>query len=153
MGCPVNRHDSGNRYLSTIRLKGIQVRKLISLLSICSLMKRTENMEKFLSFRHYVPLFPFTIGTGNIVGVATAIVVAAMGALFWMIVAATVGTATKYSNIFSPSNTERSARWTYCRRWFYWHRKRYGENWKWLAKNLCYFQNCYGRSFRYWYLL
>ena len=38
-----------------------------------------------------------TIGTGNIVGVATAICAGGPGALFWMEVAALVGIATKYT--------------------------------------------------------
>ena len=38
-----------------------------------------------------------TIGTGNIVGVATAIGTGGPGALFWMQVAAVVGMATKYA--------------------------------------------------------
>ena len=38
-----------------------------------------------------------TIGTGNIVGVATAIAAGGPGALFWMIVAAFFGMATKYA--------------------------------------------------------
>lgn len=38
-----------------------------------------------------------TIGTGNIVGVATAITLGGPGALFWMILAAFLGMATKYA--------------------------------------------------------
>lgn len=38
-----------------------------------------------------------TIGTGNIVGVATAVVAGGPGALFWMWIAALFGTATKYT--------------------------------------------------------
>ena len=38
-----------------------------------------------------------TIGTGNIVGVATAISAGGPGALFWMILTAFLGMATKYS--------------------------------------------------------
>ena len=38
-----------------------------------------------------------TIGTGNIVGVATAIATGGPGALFWMWVAAFFGMATKYA--------------------------------------------------------
>ena len=41
-----------------------------------------------------------TIGTGNIVGVATAIAAGGPGALFWMIVAAFFGMATKYTEGF-----------------------------------------------------
>ncbi|WP_223632985.1 alanine/glycine:cation symporter family protein [Rhodobacter sp. TJ_12] len=40
-----------------------------------------------------------TIGTGNIVGVATAIAVGGPGALFWMWVTAFVGMATKYAEV------------------------------------------------------
>ena len=40
-----------------------------------------------------------TIGTGNIVGVATAIAAGGPGALFWMVVAAFIGMATKFSEI------------------------------------------------------
>ena len=42
-----------------------------------------------------------TIGTGNIVGVATAICLGGRGALFWMLVAAFFGMATKYSDIIA----------------------------------------------------
>ena len=38
-----------------------------------------------------------TIGTGNIVGVATAVCAGGPGALFWMVAAAFLGMATKYS--------------------------------------------------------
>ena len=38
-----------------------------------------------------------TIGTGNIVGVATAVCAGGPGALFWMILAAFFGMATKFS--------------------------------------------------------
>ncbi|MEH7084701.1 alanine:cation symporter family protein, partial [Neobacillus drentensis] len=38
-----------------------------------------------------------TVGTGNIVGVATAIQIGGPGALFWMWIAAFFGMATKYA--------------------------------------------------------
>ncbi len=41
-----------------------------------------------------------TIGTGNIVGVATAVCAGGPGAIFWMIVAAFFGMATKYAEGF-----------------------------------------------------
>ena len=40
-----------------------------------------------------------TIGTGNIVGVATAICIGGPGALFWMWLAAFFGMATKYAEL------------------------------------------------------
>ena len=41
-----------------------------------------------------------TIGTGNIVGVATAVCTGGPGALFWMVVAAFFGMATKFAECF-----------------------------------------------------
>lgn len=38
-----------------------------------------------------------TIGTGNIAGVATAVVLGGPGAVFWMWITALVGMATKYA--------------------------------------------------------
>ncbi len=38
-----------------------------------------------------------TVGTGNIVGVATAVILGGPGAVFWMWITALVGMATKYS--------------------------------------------------------
>ena len=54
-----------------------------------------------------------TIGTGNIVGVATALVAGGAGALFWMWISAFFGMATAYTESVlacSPSNTVRSAK-------------------------------------------
>ena len=67
-------------------------------------------MGKLVVLEHYVQHLSATIGTGNIVGVATAIGCTALGtavggpgALFWMWVAAFFGMATKYSEGFLGS--------------------------------------------------
>lgn len=39
------------------------------------------------------------MGSGNIVGVSTAVIAGGMGAIFWMWVAALLGMATKYGEI------------------------------------------------------
>ncbi len=49
-------------------------------------------------FRALCAALSATIGTGNIAGVATAIVVGGPGAVFWMWVTAVVGMATKFSS-------------------------------------------------------
>ena len=81
----------------TIRLKGIQVRKLILAFKYMFSNETDGEHGEISSFGALCTALSATIGTGNIVGVATAIVAGGPGALFWMIVAATVGTATKYS--------------------------------------------------------
>lgn len=80
----------------TIRLKGLQVTKL-GLAFKHMFANDSEGTGEVSSFGALCTALSATIGTGNIVGVATAIVAGGPGALFWMWVAAFVGTATKYA--------------------------------------------------------
>ncbi len=76
-----------------------------------------------------------TIGTGNIAGVATAIVAGGPGALFWMWIAALVGTATKYAECTLAIKYRTVAEDGHVVGGpFYYIEKGMGENWKWLAK-------------------
>ena len=82
--------------LLTIRLRGVQFTKLG--LGIKNLFKKTDDGKGELSpFQALCTALSATIGTGNIVGVATAIAAGGPGALFWMWFAALLGTATKYT--------------------------------------------------------
>lgn len=80
---------------TTIRLKGLQITKLG--LAFKSIFKNNGDDGEVTGFASLCTALSATIGTGNIVGVATAIVAGGPGALFWMWVAAIVGTATKYA--------------------------------------------------------
>jgi AGCS family alanine or glycine:cation symporter len=76
-----------------------------------------------------------TIGTGNIVGVATAICLGGPGALFWMLIAAFFGMATKYSEGFLAVRfREKRDDGHYLGGPFYYIEKGMGKKWKWLAK-------------------
>lgn len=79
----------------TIRLKLIQVFKLPLALSL--LFKPASGKGDLSSFAALCTALSATIGTGNIVGVATAIKIGGPGALFWMWLAAFFGMATKYA--------------------------------------------------------
>ena len=82
-------------YLS-VRLKGLQIRHLGKALKF--MVKNEEDGRgEVTSFGALCTALSATIGTGNIVGVATAIAAGGPGALFWMIVAAFFGMATKYA--------------------------------------------------------
>jgi len=81
--------------LLTIRLRGVQFTKLGR--AIKSMFKKTEGKGELSPFQALCTALSATIGTGNIVGVATAIAAGGPGALFWMWFAALVGTATKYT--------------------------------------------------------
>ncbi len=54
-----------------------------------------KNMEGISSFSSLTTELAATIGTGNIVGVATAMVLGGPGALLWMMVSSLIGMATK----------------------------------------------------------
>lgn len=78
----------------TLRLRLIQVFKLP--LALRLLFKPASGQGDLSSFAALCTALSATIGTGNIVGVATAIKVGGPGALFWMWLAAFFGMATKY---------------------------------------------------------
>ena len=81
----------------TVRLKGIQVTKLPLAVKHILANEKDGKDGEVSSFGALCMALSATIGTGNIVGVATAIVAGGPGALFWMWVAAFFGTATKYA--------------------------------------------------------
>ena len=76
----------------TIRLKGLQITKLPLGIKYMFANEKKGKGE-VSSFAALCTALSATIGTGNIVGVATAIVAGGPGALFWMWIAALVGTA------------------------------------------------------------
>ncbi len=82
----------------TVLLRGIQFRKLFHSLWLALVKRKEEGADGDIS--HYQALMTAlaaTVGTGNIVGVATAIAAGGPGALFWMWITGLVGMATKYS--------------------------------------------------------
>lgn len=83
----------------TFALKGLQFTKLkLAFKLILTSKSDDENHEGDVSgFQALCTALSSTIGTGNIVGVATAIAAGGPGALFWMWVSAFFGIATKYS--------------------------------------------------------
>ena len=80
----------------TIRLGLLQVFRLPLALKLIFKAKNKGEGD-VSSFKALCVALAATVGTGNIVGVATAVKVGGPGALFWMWVAAFFGMATKYS--------------------------------------------------------
>lgn len=78
----------------TIRLKGIQL-KLGK--SFQYMLEKEEGHGDVSTFASLCTALAATIGTGSIVGVATALKVGGPGALFWMWISAILGMATKYA--------------------------------------------------------
>ncbi len=82
----------------TFRLGALQIRHLPTALKmVFSKGEGAKGEGDISSFSALCTALSATIGTGNIVGVATAIKLGGPGALFWMWLAALFGMATKYS--------------------------------------------------------
>ncbi len=118
----------------TVRTRFVQVRHFKN--SMKFMVKNEEGgTGEVSSFAALCIALSATIGTGNIVGVATAIAAGGPGALFWMLVAAFLGMATKYAEGFlaiqyrhidddgKPAGGP-----------FYYIEKGMGKKWVWLAK-------------------
>ncbi|MDD2497305.1 MAG: sodium:alanine symporter family protein [Desulfitobacteriaceae bacterium] len=87
----------GTGLFLTLRLRFLSFRKLP--LALKMVFTRSESKDGAGDITHFQALMTAlaaTIGTGNIVGVATAVFAGGPGAVFWMWVTALVGMATKY---------------------------------------------------------
>ncbi|MGX9348796.1 alanine/glycine:cation symporter family protein [Microbacterium sp. KNMS] len=85
----------------TIRLGGIQFLRLGPALRLGLLRRRDAGAEGDISqFQALTTALAATVGTGNIVGVATAIAIGGPGALFWMWITGLLGMASKYTEAF-----------------------------------------------------
>ena len=130
--------------LLTLRLGLLQIRKLP--LALKWMIKNEEGGEgEISSFSALCTALSATIGTGNIVGVATAVGTGGPGALFWMIVAAFFGMATKFSEgllavkyrVVGKDGHSLGGP-------FYYIEQGMGKKWKWLAKMFAFFGVCVG---------
>ena len=86
----------GTGILMSVRLGLLQVMKLPKALQLI-FTARSKGEGDVSSFQALCTALAATVGTGNIVGVATAIKLGGPGALLWMWLAAFFGMATKYS--------------------------------------------------------
>ena len=86
------------------------------------------------SFNALMTALAGTIGTGSIVGVATAILSGGPGALFWMWCTAMVGMATKFSEILlAVRYREVTPAGNFVGGAMYFIKNGLGEKWKWLG--------------------
>ena len=127
----------------TIATRGIQFTKFGR--AFKSIFKENEGKGELSGFSALCTALSATIGTGNIVGVATAILAGGPGALFWMWVAALLGTATKYAEcMLAIKYREVKADGHVLGGPFYTIEKGMGKNWKWLAVLFAFFGTLVG---------
>lgn len=133
-GVPLIILIMGTGIYLTIRLGVLQFRKLGKALKYM-VHNESDGIGEVTSFGALCTAMAATIGTGNIVGVATAVVAGGPGALFWMVLAACFGMATKYSEgVLAVKFREDKGNGRFLGGPFYYIEKGMGKNWKWLAK-------------------
>ena len=132
--------------LLTIRTGVIQLRKLpLALKWIFEKEDNGDEKGEVSSFGALMTALSATVGTGNIVGVATAVSTGGPGALFWMVVTAFIGMATKYSEGFLAIRfRDFDADGKALGGPFMYIEKGMGPKWKWLARVFAFFGACVG---------
>ena len=130
--------------LLTVRMGVLQIRKLP--LALKWMVSNEDDGEgEVSSFGALCTALSATIGTGNNVGVATAIGAGGPGALFWMGITAFFGMSTKYAEgllavkyrVVDKDNHTLGGP-------FYYIERGMGVSWKWLAKLFAFFGICVG---------
>lgn len=122
--------------LLTIRTRGVQFRRLpLALKWIFTKEKGDNKSGEVSSFSSLMTALSATVGTGNMVGVATAVATGGPGALFWMVVTALIGMATKFSEGFLAIKYRgRDDAGRILGGPFAYIEQGLGIKWKWLAK-------------------
>ena len=133
--------------LLSIRTGFIQVRHLPRALRYLFKEEEGEAHGEVSGFASLCTALSATIGTGNIVGVATAVGILAggPGALFWMWIAAFFGMATKFAEGFLAVKYRAIDEEGHVLGGpFYYIENGMGKKWKWLAKIFAFFGACVG---------
>ncbi|XME03854.1 alanine/glycine:cation symporter family protein [Lachnospiraceae bacterium C1.1] len=143
-GIPLIVLIMGTGIFLTVRLGILQFRKLGLALRYMVSNEDTANGE-VSSFGALCTALAATIGTGNIVGVATAVMAGGPGAIFWMVMAACLGMATKYAEgLLAVKYRVNKGNGRFLGGPFYYIENGMGRQWKWLAKCFAVFATCVG---------
>lgn len=116
----------------TFLLKGMQFRYLGYAFKQVLKKQRKETKGDISHFESLMTTLAGAIGTGTIVGVATAVTIGGLGAIFWMWVTAFFGMATKYAeSLLAVKYRITDKRGEMCGGPMYYIEK--GLGWKWMA--------------------
>ncbi|QDI92394.1 sodium:alanine symporter family protein [Salicibibacter halophilus] len=122
----------------TIRLAFYSFRMLPYAFKLTFSKQDKESKGDISHFQALMTSLAATVGTGNVVGVATAVVAGGPGAVFWMWMTALVGMATKYSEaILGIKYRQENARGEMSGGPMYYIEKGLGQ--KWLAVLFAFF--------------
>ncbi len=130
-GWPTMALFMGVGLLFTVRLRGVQLRRLGRALKLIFSREEGSGISPYAAL---CTALAATIGTGNIVGVATALAAGGPGALFWMVLSAVFGMATQYAEGFLAVKYRKKGKNGWFGGPFCYIEYGLGEKWKWLAK-------------------
>lgn len=120
-------------YLS-IGLRFLTLRSIPRAFRLLFVGRQGQGQGDISPFNALMTSLSATIGTGNIAGVATALVLGGAGALFWMWITALVGMATKYAEaVCAVRFREQDAAGNYSGGPMYYIRNGLHKRWHWLA--------------------
>jgi len=124
----------------TIGLKGISITKIPYAFKQLFKGRKGSGEGEISPFNALMTALSSTVGTGNIVGVATAIALGGPGALFWMWCAAVIGLATKYAEaVLAVHYRETDVLGKKVGGPMYYIKNGLGENWRWLGMLFAFF--------------
>lgn len=131
----------GTGIFLTVGLNVMPIRKIPNGFRLLWGGRKSDGGEGELSpFNALMTSLSATVGTGNIAGVATAVVLGGPGALFWMWVTALAGMATKYAEaVLAVKYREVDAEGNHSGGPMYYIRNGLGKKWSWLATTFAFF--------------
>lgn len=131
----------GTGIFLTVGLNVMPIRKIPNGFRLLWGGRKSDGGEGELSpFNALMTSLSATVGTGNIAGVATAVVLGGPGALFWMWVTALAGMATKYAEaVLAVKYREVDAEGNHSGGPMYYIRNGLGKKWGWLAAAFAFF--------------
>ncbi|MEY0173831.1 alanine/glycine:cation symporter family protein [Providencia rettgeri] len=126
-----------------IRLAFLLIRKIGTGFKLLFQKNESRGEGQISPFNALMTALSATIGTGNIAGVATAVVMGGPGALFWMWMTALVGMATKYSEaVLAVRFREVDKYGQYIGGPMYYIKNGLGPKWIWLGTLFAFFGAC-----------
>ncbi|MCE5293281.1 MAG: sodium:alanine symporter family protein [Chlamydiales bacterium] len=116
----------------TFALGGVQFRYLFKAIRLIGVKDKEGSKGDISPFQSLMTSMASAVGTGSIVGVATALTAGGLGAVFWMWVMALVSMAIKYSeSLLAVKYRVTDSRGEMCGGPMYYIEK--GLGWKWMA--------------------
>ncbi|MBS9436627.1 sodium:alanine symporter family protein [Photorhabdus noenieputensis] len=147
LGVPMMVGLLGVGLFMQLRLSFLPIRKLGTGFKLLFERNHQRGEGQISPFNALMTALSATIGTGNIAGVATAVVLGGPGALFWMWITALVGMATKYSEaVLAVRFREVDKNGHYVGGPMYYIKNGLGKKWAWLGTLFAVFGSiaCFG---------